>query len=166
MLFDLTALAFQADITRVFTFLLGREQTNRPYPQVGVPEAHHSISHHQKDPVKLEKAHKINKYHITLLARFIERLKSTPDGDGNLLDHSMILQGSGLSDADQHSHIDLPVVLVGGLAGKVKGGRLLDYPLDTPMNNLHMALLDKVGVDIEKFGDSTGRLQLEPLSGV
>jgi hypothetical protein len=166
LMFDLAALAFQADITRVFTLLLGREQTNRPYPLIGVPEAHHSISHHQNDPVKLAKAAKINTYHIQLLAYFAERLNSIADGDGTLLDHSMIMQGSGLSNSDQHSHIDLPLVVVGGGAGSLKGGRHLRFPKDTPMNNLHMALLDKVGVPVEKFGDATGRIELEPLAGV
>jgi uncharacterized protein DUF1552 len=166
LMFDLAALAYQADITRVFTLLLGREQTNRPYPFIGVPEAHHSISHHQNDPVKLAKAAKINTYHIQLLAYFAERLNSIADGDGTLLDHSMIMQGSGLSNSDQHSHIDLPLVVVGGGAGSLKGGRHLRFPKDTPMNNLHLALLDKVGVPVEKFGDATGRIELEPLSGV
>ena len=166
LMFDLAALAFQADITRVFTLLLGREQTNRPYPFLGVPEAHHSISHHQGDPVKLAKAAKINTYHIGLLARFAEKLRSIRDGDGTLLDHSMILQGSGLSNSDQHSHIDLPLVLVGGGAGNLKGGRHLRFPKDTPMNNLHMALLEKVGAPIEKFGDNTNTIELEPLAGV
>jgi hypothetical protein len=166
LMFDLAALAYQADITRVFTLLLGREQSNRPCPSIGVPEAHHSISHHQNDPVKLAKAAKINAYHISLLAYFAERLNSIADGDGTLLDHSMIMQGSGLSNSDQHSHIDLPLVVVGGGAGSLKGGRHLHFPKDTPMNNLHMALLEKVGVPVEKFGDATGRIELEPLSGV
>jgi len=166
LMFDLAALAFQADITRVFTLLLGREQTNRPYPFLGVPEAHHSISHHQNDPVKLAKAARINTYHIELLARFAGRLRSLPDGDGTLLDHSMILQGSGLSNSDQHSHIDLPLVLVGGAAGRLKGGRHLRFPKDTPMNNLHLAMLEKVGINVEKLGDSSGRIELEPLAGV
>jgi len=166
LMFDLAALAFQADVTRVFTLLLGREQTNRPYPFIGVPEAHHALSHHQNDPVRLAKCAKINTYHIQLLARFAEKLRSIPDGDGTLLDHSMVLQGSGISNSDQHSHIDLPLVLVGGGAGSLKGGRHLRFPKDTPMNNLHLALLDKVGVDVSKFGDSTGTVQLEPLSGV
>jgi hypothetical protein len=161
LMLDLAALAFQADVTRVFTLLLGREQTNRPYPFIGVPEAHHSISHHQNDPVKLAKCAKINAYHISLLARFCEKLRSTEDGDGTLLDHSMILQGSGLSNSDQHSHIDLPLVVVGGGAGRMKGGRHLRFPKDTPMNSLHMSLLDKVGVDVEKFGDSTAKVILE-----
>jgi len=166
LMFDLALVAFQADITRVFTLLLGREQTNRPYPFIGVPEAHHSISHHQNDPVKLAKAAKINAYHISLLARFAGRLRDIEDGDGTLLDHSMILQGGGLSNSDQHSHIDLPLVLVGGGAGQLKGGRHLRFPKDTPMNNLHMSLLEKAGVPLEKFGDSTGSMDLEPLTGV
>jgi hypothetical protein len=166
LMFDLAALAFQADITRVFTLLLGREQTNRAYPWLGVPEAHHSVSHHQNDPIRLAKAAKINTYHIELLARFAEKLKSIPDGDGNLLDHSMLLQGGGLSNSDQHSHIDLPLVLVGGGAGTLKGGRHLRFPKDTPMNNLHMAMLEKVGVPVDQFGDATGRVTLEPLAGV
>jgi len=166
LMFDLAAIAFQADITRVFTLLLGREQTNRPYPFIGVPEAHHAISHHQGDPVKLAKAAKINTYHIELLARFAARLQAMPDGDGTMLDHAMILQGSGLSNSDQHSHIDLPLVLIGGGAGRLQGGRHLRFQKDTPMNNLHLTILDKVGVDVGKFGDSTGTIPLEPLSGV
>ena len=166
LMLDLAALAFQADITRVFTLLLGREQTNRPYPFIGVPEAHHAISHHQNDPVKLAKAAKINTYHIELLAYFAGRLNRIGDGDGTLLDHSMILQGSGLSNSDQHSHIDLPLVVVGGGAGRLRGGRHLRFPKDTPMNNLHLALLEKVGVEVERFGDATGTIDLEPLAGV
>jgi len=161
LMFDLTALAFQADVTRVFVFTLGKEQTNRAYPEIGISEAHHAISHHQHDPVKLEKAHKINTYHISLTAHLLEKLKNTPEGDGTLLDHSLILHGAGISDADQHSHIDLPLVLVGG-AGGLKGGRILRHPVDTPMNNLLLAMLDRVGVQAEKFGDASGRLSLEP----
>ena len=157
MMFELQALALQADITRVFTFVLSREESNRPYPQIGVPDAHHSISHHQKDPVKLEKAHKINAYHVSLLASFAERLRSIEDGDGNLLDHTIIAQGSGISDGDQHSHIDLPIVLVGGGCGRLKGGRFLEYPLDTPMSDLFLAMLHKIGAQVETFGDSTGQ---------
>jgi hypothetical protein len=165
LMFDLTALAFQADITRVFTFTLGKEQTNRSYPELGVSDAHHAISHHQHDPVKLEKAHKINSYHLSLTAHFLEKLKATREGDGTLLDHSLILHGGGISDADQHSHIDLPLVLIGG-AGGLKGGRILRHPQDTPMNNLLVAMLDRVGARAEKFGDATGRIPLEPLAGV
>jgi hypothetical protein len=166
LMFDLIALAFQADISRVFTLVLSREQSNRPYPQIGVPDSHHAISHHQNDPQKLEKAHKINTYHLQLLAYFLGRLRSTGDGDGNLLDNAMILHGSGISDGDRHDHSDLPLVLVGGGAGTLKGGRVLRYPIDTPMNNLHMAMLDKIGARVETFGDATGVLPLEPLSGV
>src|SRR5262245_533759 len=166
LMFDLALLAFQADVTRVFTLLLGREQTNRPYPLIGVPEAHHSISHHQNDPVKLAKCAKVNQYHISLMAQFVGKLKATKDGDGTLLDHSMLLQGSGLSNSDQHSHIDLPLVVVGGAGGRLKGGRHLRFPKDTPMNNLHLAMLQKVGVPVERLGDSTGKIDLEPLAGV
>jgi hypothetical protein len=166
LMFDLVALAFQADITRVFTLVLSREQSNRPYPEIGVPDSHHAISHHQNDPQKLVKAHKINTYHLQLLAYFLERLRGTPDGDGNVLDSAMILHGSGISDGDRHDHTDLPLVLVGGGAGKLKGGRVLRYPTETPMNNLHLAMLDKIGAHVEKFGDATGVLPLEPLSGV
>jgi hypothetical protein len=165
LMFDLAALAFQADITRVFVFTLGKEQTNRAYPEIGVSEAHHAVSHHQHDPIKLEKAHKINTYHISLTAHLLEKLKATSDGDGTLLDHSLILHGGGISDADQHSHIDLPLVLVGG-AGGLKGGRILRHPVDTPMNNLLLGMLDRVGVNADRFGDATGRLPMEPLSGV
>ena len=166
LMFDLQALAFQADITRVFTFLIGREQSAQSYPQIGVPEAHHSISHHQLDPEKLGQYAKINTYHIDLFSSFLQKLKATPDGDGSLLDHSMILYGGGISDGDQHSHIDLPLVLAGGGAGQLKGGRHLRYPTDTPMTNLLLSMVDKVGVRADEFGDSTGHLNLQPLSGV
>ena len=166
LLFDLVALAFQADITRVFSFILGREQGNQPYANIGVPEGQHAVSHHQKDPVRLEKYHKINKYHIELLAYFLGRLRAATDGPGTLLDHAMILHGSGLNDGDRHDHVDLPLVLVGGGAGTLRGGRVLTYPIETPMNNLHLSLLDKVGVRTEQFGDATAILSLEPLSGV
>ena len=160
LMFDLIALAYRADITRVFTFTLGKEQTNQPYPQVGVNDSHHAISHHQNDPVKLEKGHKINKYHVELLAYFLGKLKNTPEGEGNLLDHSLVLHGGGISDADAHSHINLPLVLVGGGGGMLHGGRVLRYAPETPMNNLHLALLNKVGVGLDRFGDSTGALSL------
>jgi len=160
LMFDLIALAFQADITRVFTFTLGKEQTNQPYPQIGVNDAHHAVSHHQNDPVKLDKGAKINKYHVELVSQFLNKLKTTPEGDGNLLDHSLVLHGGGISDADAHSHMNLPLVLVGGAGGSLKGGRSVSYPAGTPMNNLHMALLEKVGVRTEKFGDATEALSI------
>ena len=166
LMFDLQALAFQADITRVFTFLIGREQTAQSYPQIGVPEPHHATSHHQLDPQKLESYAKINTYHVDLLSSFLQKLNATPDGDGSLLDHSMILYGGGISDGDQHSHIDLPLVLAGGGAGQLDGGRHIRYPTDTPMTNLLLAMLDKVGVRTELLGDSTGVATLESLSDV
>jgi hypothetical protein len=160
LMFDLIALAFRADITRVFTFTLGKEQTNQPYPQIGVNDSHHAISHHQNDPVKLDKGHKINKYHVELVAYFLNKLKTTPEGDGNLLDHALVLHGGGISDADAHSHVNLPLVLIGSGGGSVKGCRVLRHPVDTPMNNFHLALLDKVGVHMDNLGDSNGMLAL------
>ena len=166
LMFDLQALAFQADVTRVFTFLIGREQTAQSYPGIGVPEPHHATSHHQMNPNKLENYAKINTYHVGLLSRFLQQLQATADGDGSLLDHSMILYGGGISDGDQHSHIDLPLVLAGGGGGQLNGGRHVRYPTDTPMTNLLLALLDKAGVHADQFGDSTGHLDLEPLNDV
>jgi hypothetical protein len=165
LMFDLLALAFRADITRVFVFTLGKEQTNRAYPELGVNAAHHSVSHHQHDDLKFEQGHKVNQYHISLTAHLLDALKATPDGDGNLLDHSLVLHGGGISDANEHSHIDLPLVMVGG-AGGVKGGRVLRHSIDTPMNNLLLAMLERAGVNTDRFGDATGTLALEPLSGV
>jgi hypothetical protein len=158
LMFDLAALAFQADVTRVFTLLLGREQTNRPYPFIGVPEAHHSISHHQGDPVKLAKAAKINTYHIELLARFATKLRETPDGDGNLLDHSLLLYGGAMSNSNVHNHAPLPIVVAGGANGRMKGGRHLKYAENTPMANLLLTILNKAGIPQESVGDSTGPL--------
>ena len=160
LMFDLIALAFQADITRVFTFTLGKEQTNQAYPQAGVNDSHHAISHHQNDPVKLEKAHKINKYHVELLAYFLEKLKATREGDANLLDRSMVLHGGGISDSNAHSHTNLPLVLIGGGNGTLKGGRALRHPEETAMNSLHLALLERLGIRMEKFGDGAGALAI------
>ena len=165
LMFDLVALAFRADITRVFVFTLGKEQTNRAYPELGVNAAHHSVSHHQHDDLKFEQGHKVNQYHISLTAHLLDALKSTPDGDGNLLDHSLVLHGGGISDANEHSHIDLPLVMVGG-AGGVKGGKILRHTIDTPMNNLLLAMLERAGVNTDRFGDATDTLHLGPLSGV
>ena len=162
LMFDLLAVAFKADITRVFVFTLGKEQTNRAYPELGVNAAHHAVSHHQHDPLKFEQGAKVNQYHIGLTAHFLDKLKSTPDGDGNLLDHSLVLHGGGISDANEHSHIDLPLVMIGG-AGGVKGGRVLRHSKDTPMNNLLVAMLQRAGVPAEEFGDATGSLPLEPI---
>ena len=162
LMFDLLALAYETDLTRVATFMMGREITGRTYPEIGVPDAHHPISHHQKDPVKLEKLRKINHYHVELFSEFIARLASTPDGDGTLLDNSMIVYGAGMSDSNSHGSYNLPILLAGTGAGR--GGRHVKYPEDTPLANLHLSLLDKMGVPIEALGDATGRLTLEPLS--
>ena len=165
-MFDLVALAFQADTTRMITVLLGIEQSPRNYPEIGITEGHHGLTHHQGDKAKIEKVAQINEYHVKQFTYLLDRLRASHDGDGTLLDNSMILQGSGLSNSDQHSHIDLPLVVVGGAGGRLKGGRHLRFPKDTPMNNLHMAMLDKVGVPVERLGDSTGKIDLEPLAGV
>ena len=158
LMFDLQVLAFQADVTRVIAYQLSREQTSRPYPEIGVPEAHHDMSHHQNNPEKLAKHAKINTYHMSHFARYIEKLKATPEGDGTLLDSLIALYGSGMGDADLHSALDLPVLLVGGGGGTLKGGRYLKYPHDTPMTNMHLNLLRKVGAPQEALGDSTAEL--------
>ena len=165
LMYDLQALAFQADLTRVITFLTGRETSQRTHPQIGVPDPHHSTSHHQDDPQKIAKLVKINTYHVDLFRYFLERLKSTPDGDGTLLDHSLILYGGGISDGNLHDHSPLPLVLAGGAAGRLRGDRHLSYPKDTPLANLLITMLDKAGVRApERLGDSTVPLDLEALS--
>ncbi|MDA1092625.1 MAG: DUF1552 domain-containing protein [Acidobacteria bacterium] len=161
LMFDLMALAYETDLTRVATFMLGREITGRTYAEIGVADAHHPISHHQKDPEKLAKLTKINQYHAQLFAGFIERLRSTPDGDGSLLDHSMIVYGAGMGDSNAHASQNLPILLAGGGAGT--GGKHIRYPEDTPLANLHLSLLDKMGVPVETLGHSTGRLPLDSL---
>lgn len=158
LMFDLMALAYQTDMTRVCTLMIGREQTGRTYPEVGVPEPHHPVSHHFNQPATLEKLAKINTFHTTLFAHFLEKLRSTPDGDGSLLDHAMIIYGAGLSNSDIHYHHDLPILLAGGGSGQIKGGRHVRFPLDTPLANLHVSLLDKMGIPVENLGDSTGKL--------
>ena len=158
LMFDLMAVAYETDLTRVTTFMLGREITGRTYAEIGVPDAHHPISHHQKDPEKLAKLTKINQYHVQLFAEFIERLRTTPDGDGSLLDHSMIVYGAGMGDSNTHASQNLPILLAGGGAGA--GGRHTRYPEDTPLANLHLSLLDKMGVPVDALGHSTGRLPL------
>jgi hypothetical protein len=162
LMFDLLALAYETDLTRVTTFMMGREITGRTYAEIGVPDAHHPISHHQRDPAKLVKLEKINQYHVQLFSAFLERLRETPDGDGSLLDHSMIVYGAGMGDSNSHASKKLPILLAGGGVGS--GGRHTMYPEDTPLANLHLSLLDKMGVPIDTLGHSTGRLPLEPLS--
>ena len=158
LMFDLMALAFQANITRISTFMMAREVSYRTFPMLGISEGFHPASHHQNNPERLENLTKINTYHVGLLAYFLGKLKATPDGDGNLLDHSLILYGSGMSNSNVHNHSPLPVLVAGGAAGKMKGGRHLKYPEGTPMANLLLSILDKAGVPQERVGDSTGPL--------
>ena len=158
LMYDLYALAYQCDLTRVITFMIAHEFSGRTYPEIGVPDAHHPISHHQNDPARLAKLVKINTYHITLFASFLEKLRSTPDGDGSLLDHVMIVYGAGMSDSNAHDPKNLPILLAGGGAGRLKSGSHLRFPKDTPLANLHVTLLDKLGVRVEKLGDSAGEL--------
>jgi hypothetical protein len=158
LMFDLQVLAFQADITRVTTLMIGREEGGRSYPQAGVPEGHHSISHHDNNPEKLAKLAKIDAYHVKQMAIFLGKLQKTPDGDATLLDNSMILYGGGLSNGNMHNHENLPVVLAGGGAGQLKGGRHIEYPHDMPMSNLLRSILDKAGVHTDTLGDATGML--------
>ncbi len=158
LMFDLMALAFQAEITRISTFMMAREVSYRTFPMLGISEGFHPASHHQNNPERLENLTKINTYHVSLVAYFLNKLKNTPDGDGNLLDHSLILYGSGMSNSNIHNHSPLPVFVAGGAAGKMKGGRHLKYPEDTPMANLLLSILHKAGVPEEKVGDSTGPL--------
>ncbi len=159
LMYDMIALAYQANITRVFTFMVAREESNRTYPQVGVPDGHHATSHHQNRPEKLEKLVKIQNYHVVQLARFLDRLRKTPDGDGSLLDHSMILYGSNMSNSNVHNHFPLPTLVAGGGAGQLKGGRHLKYPDHTPMANLLLTMLCKSGIPMDSLGDSTGILE-------
>ena len=166
LMFDLQVLALQADTTRVVTFQLARETSTRTYPQIGVPEPHHPVSHHTNDPEKLAKLAKINAHHVSLFAYLVEKLRATPDGDGSLLDHSIYMLGSGMGNPDVHDHSNLPIVLAGGGAGKLKGARHIKYEQQTPLANLHLTLLDKVGVHLDSFVDSTGKVAelLEPLN--
>jgi Protein of unknown function (DUF1552) len=159
LLYDLQVLAYQCDLTRVITFMYGREQSARTYPQLGISDPHHQLTHHQNDPEKLEKCTKIQTHHASLFTAYLDKLQSTSDGDGSLLDNLVILYGAGLSNSDRHTHSPLPTVVVGGGAGTLKGGRHLVYPEGTPLTNLHVTLLEKVGVPVEKLGDSTGQFK-------
>jgi Protein of unknown function (DUF1552) len=160
LMFDLWALSFQGDITRVATFMMARELSTRTYPQIGINEGHHPVSHHQNVPEQIDKHARINTYHVSLFAGFLEKLRNTPDGDGNMLDHSMILYGSGMSNGNVHSHDILPAVIVGGAAGRLKGNRHVKAPLATPMANLLVSLVGKAGVPADHLGDSTGRIDI------
>ena len=159
LMYELQWLAYRADITRVVTFMLGRELNFRTYPEIGITEGHHGLSHHQDNPTQLAKYARLNTYQTELFGWFLEKLKSTPEGEGTLLDHSLFLYGAGLSNPNLHAHYDLPLALVGGAAGQLKGGRHVVYRQETPMTNLLLSLLDKAGVHAETLGDSTGRLE-------
>ena len=166
LMFDLQLLAFQGDVTRVVTFQLARETSNRTYPEIGVPDPHHPLSHHGNDPDKIARMAKINQFHVSLFGEFLARLKATPEGNGTLLDHSLYLYGSGMGNPNVHDHTNLPILVAGGAAGGMKGGRHLRFPKPTPLANLHLTLLDKVGVRLDSFADSKGKMNdlFEPLS--
>ncbi|MEE8161106.1 MAG: DUF1552 domain-containing protein, partial [Acidobacteriota bacterium] len=160
LMMDLQVLAYQTDMTRVITFMMGREQNTRVYDELGIREAYHPLTHHQQDATKIAKVLQIDILHSEMFAYFLEKMRSTPDGDGSLLDHSIVVYGSSLSDGNLHVHYDLPILLAGGGAGQIKGGRHLRYPEDKPTTNLFLTLLDKLEIPVENFGDGTGRLEL------
>jgi hypothetical protein len=159
LMFDLQVLAFQANITRVVTFQLTREESNRTYPEIGVADPHHPTSHHGNDPEKLAKLAKINTFHMSLFADFLQKLKATPDGDGSLLDHTVYVYGSGMGNSSLHDHERLPMLVAGGAATGLKGNRHIRYEKGMDLANLHLTLLDRVGVHLDSFGDSTGEIQ-------
>jgi hypothetical protein len=163
---DLQVLAYQADLTRVITFMLGREFSGVTYPQIDVPDAHHPITHHQQEAPKIAKVAKINHYHVTQFAYLLEKLRSTSDGDGTLLDHAVMMYGTGMGDCNAHDPRSIPIVLAGGRSAQLKGGRHIKYAKETPLANLHLTLLDKLGVHLDKMGDSTGRLDERALAGI
>ena len=166
LMFDLQVLALQGDVTRVITFQLARETSNRTYPEIGVPDPHHPLSHHGNNPEKVARMAKINTFHVSLFAEFLQKLKKTTDGNGSLLDHSLYLYGSGMGNPNLHDHTNLPTIVAGGAAGKMRGGRHIRYDKPTPLANLHLSLLNKVSVPMDSFADSTGTIDelFEPLS--
>jgi hypothetical protein len=166
LMLDLQLLAFQSDLTRVITFMIGKEQSARPYPQVGVPEAHHPLSHHNDVPELIEHMSKINRYHTGLLSNYLTKLRATADGDGSLLDHMTILYGAGISNSTRHSGVNLPLMLIGGGAGTLRGGRHLTFTDKPSIANLLVTVMDKLGVPVERIGGSTGQLPIDTLSGV
>ena len=165
LMFDMQRLAYQVDLTRVITLMMGREQSGRTYSEIGVPDAHHPLSHHAHNPVKIATMSKINVFHVQLFAEYLEKLRTTPDGDGSLLDHMLILYGAGMSDSDRHSQDDLPLVVVGGASGTLKGGRHLRYPTGTPSANLLVTVMDKLQMPLDRVGNSNGKLNIDTLSG-
>lgn len=166
LMFDLQLLALQGDVTRIVTFQLARETSNRAYPEIGVPEPHHPLTHHGGDAEKIAKVAKINQFHVSLFAEFLEKLKTTQEGNGSLLDHSLYLYGSGMGNPNVHDHRNLPVIVAGGAAGQMRGGRHIRYAEPTPLANLHLTLLDKVGVSLDSFADSNGTVDelFDPLN--
>jgi Protein of unknown function (DUF1552) len=158
LMFDLQVLALQGDVTRVITFQLARETSNRTYPEIGVPDPHHPLTHHGNDPEKIAKMAKINAFHVSLFASFLEKLKSTRDGDGTLLDHSLYLYGSGMGNPNVHDHVNLPILVAGGGGAGMKGARHIKYAEPTPLANLHLTLLERVGVRMDAFADSQGKV--------
>ena len=158
LMMDLLALAYQTDLSRICTFMLAKEVSGRAYPEIGVSDSHHPLSHHQNEPEKLDRLHKINEYHFRQFAHLVDKLSKTSEGDGTLLDHTVFLYGTGISDSNTHFHDDLPIAVIGGKAAGIKGGRFVRYPQGTPLANLHVTLLDKLGLPVEAFGDSTGKL--------
>jgi hypothetical protein len=165
LMFDLQLLAFQGDVTRVTTFQLARETSNRTYPEIGVPDPHHPLSHHGNDPEKIARMSKINQFHVSLFAEYVQKLQDTPEGEGSLLDQTLLLYGSGIGNPNIHDHTNLPVLVAGGSATGLKGGRHVRYKKPTPLSNLHLTLLDKAGVHLDSFADSTGKMEeLFPLS--
>src|SRR5437870_5832363 len=163
LMLDLQVLAFQCDLTRVITFMVGHEHSGMTYPQIGVPDAHHPISHHQQEPEKVAKVAKINAYHVQMFSRLLQKLQATPDGDGTLLDHVTMMYGAGIADSNSHSPVDIPMILAGGGAGHLKGGRHIRFR-NMPLANLHLTLLDQFGVHQDRIGDSTGRVDASVLS--
>ena len=164
LMFDLQLLAFRTDTTRVFSIIMARELSSRTFAFIGVPDQHHAVSHHRNDPDLITKKAKIDAHLTSLFAYFVEKMATTPDGDGSLLDHSLLLYGSGMGDGNLHRHFDLPIVLAGNLGGRVKSGYHQRYPDNTPMCSLLLSIFDKAGMPMDKFGDSTGRLQPDPLA--
>ena len=166
LMFDLQILALQGDVTRVITFQLARETSTRTYPEIGVSDPHHPLTHNGGNAEKLAQVAKINAFHVSLFAEFLQKLKATPDGNGSLLDHSVYLYGSGMGNPDVHDHVNLPILVAGGGDGRIKGGRHIRYAEPTPLANLHLTLLDKVGVKLDAFADSKGKVKelLEPVS--
>jgi hypothetical protein len=159
LMFDLQILAMQGDVTRVITFQLARETSTRTYPEIGVPDPHHPLTHNGGNAEKLAQVAKINAFHVSLFSEFLQKLKATPDGNGSLLDHSVYLYGSGMGNPDVHDHVNLPILVAGGGDGRIKGGRHIQYAEPTPLANLHLTLLDKVGVKLDAFADSKGKIK-------